>query len=123
MSLYSGRPVDPPSDDFITRNSGNAQQIEVGWWPGNARYPRPAFFAFAYPPPDGFGSATLSPPAAHWDSELGEYILDWDDVRVAPDPHRATMDFGLSAIRHAAAVSGWDPDLAASAQGVPPPVV
>jgi hypothetical protein len=123
VSLYSGRPVDPPSNDFITRNSGNAQQIEVGWWPGDVRYPRPAFFAFAFPKPDGLEQATLSPPAAHWDSELGEYILDWDDVRVAPDPHGAALDFGRSAIRHACTVCDWDPDLAASAQGLPPPVV
>lgn len=123
VSLYSGRPVDPPSDDFITRNSGTAQQIEVGWWPGDARYPRPAFYAFAFPTPDGFEQATLSPPEAHWDSELGEYILDWDDVRLAPDPHRAALDFGRSAIQHGCVVCDWDPDLAASTQGVPPPVV
>jgi hypothetical protein len=123
VSLFSGRQVDPPSNDFITRNSGNAQQIEVGWWPGDARYPRAAFFAYAFPAPDGFQEATLSPPAAHWDAELGEYILNWEDVRVAPDPHRAALDFGLSAIRHACTVCAWDPDLAASVEGVPPPVV
>ena len=123
VSLFSGREVDPPSDDFIMRNSGNAQQIEVGWWPGDARYPRAAFFAFAFPAPDGFKEATLSPPTAQWNAELGEYILDWEDVRVAPDPHGAVLDFGLSAIRHACTVCGWDPDLAASAEGVPPPVV
>src|SRR3954454_16906448 len=59
VSLYSGRAVDPPSDGFITRNSANAQQIEVGWWPGDARYPRAAFFAFAYPAQPGFETATL----------------------------------------------------------------
>src|SRR5437588_311644 len=117
-----GDPVDPPSDDFIMRNSANAQQIEVGWWPGDGRYPRPAFFAFAFPTPDGLDTGTLSPPAAHWDATLGEYVLDWDDVRVAPDPHRAGLDFGLTAIRHACTVCGWDPVLAASAEGVPPPV-
>ena len=123
VSLFSGHAVDPPSNDFIMRNSGNAEQIEVGWWPGDARYPRAAFFAYAFPTPDGFEQATLSPPAAHWDAELREYILNWDDVRVAAEPHRAALDFGLSAIRHACAVCGWDPDLAASAEGVPPPVV
>ena len=50
VSLFSGRPVDPPSNDFIMRNSANAEQIEIGWWPGDARYPHAAFFAFAYPP-------------------------------------------------------------------------
>jgi hypothetical protein len=53
---------------------------------------------------------------------MGEYVLDWDDVRVAPYPHRAGLDFGRSAIRHACTVCGWDPVLAASAEGIPPPV-
>jgi hypothetical protein len=123
VSLFSGQAVDPPSDDFIMRNSANAQQIEVGWWPGDARYPRPAFFAFAFPAPDGFDQATLSPPAARWDAELGEYLLDWDDAREAADPRRAAVEFGLSAIRHACLVCGWDPTLAASAEGLPPPIV
>jgi len=39
----------PPSNDFIMRNSATAQQIEVGWWPGDHRYPHAAFFAFAFP--------------------------------------------------------------------------
>ena len=122
VSIFSGRAVDPPSTDFIMRNSANAQQIEVGWWPGDTRYPRAAFFAFAFPAPDGFDQATLSPSGARWDLEMKEYILDWDDARVEPDPHRAALEFGLSVIRHACVVCDWDPDLAASTQGVPPPV-
>ena len=122
VSLFSGQAADPPSNDFIMRNSATAQQIEVGWWPGDARYPRPAFFAFAFPSPDGFDQATLAPAAARWDTELGEYLLDWDDARRSPDPHQAAIDFGLSAIRHACLVCGWDPALAASAEGAVPPI-
>ena len=122
VGLFSGQQVDPPSSDFIMRNSADAQQIEVGWWPGDARYPRPAFFAFASPTPVGFEIATLSPPAAHWNPDLKEFVLDWDDVRAAPDPRRAAIEFGLSAIHHACVVCGWDPLLAASAEGSPPPV-
>ena len=123
VSLLSGERVDPPSHDFIMRNSANAQQIEIGWWPGDGRYPNAAFFAFAFPAAEGLESATLSPPGAHWETSLGEYVLNWDDVCGAPDPFRAALDFGLSAIRHACAVCGWDPVLAASAEGVTPPVV
>jgi hypothetical protein len=122
VSLFSGRPIDPPSGGFITRNSGNAEQIEVGWWPGDQRHPRPAFFAFAFPTQQGFDAATLEPPAARWEAALGEYVLDWDDVRLAPDPYGAALAFGRSAIRHACTVCSWDPVLAASAQGIPPPV-
>jgi len=122
VSMFSGRPAEQSSDEFIMRNAGDAQQIEVGWWPGDRRYPRAAFFAYAYPAPEGFAAATLSPAAAHWDAGLGEYVLDWDDARASPDPHRAALEFGRSAVRHACAVCGWDPALAASAQGVPPPI-
>jgi len=122
VSLFSGETVDPPSNDFIMRNSANAQQIELGWWPGDARHSRPAFYAFAFPPAAGIETATLSPPAAKWNTELEEYLLDWDDVRVAPDPRAAALSFGRSVIRHACEVCGFDPALAASAEGIPPPV-
>src|ERR1700682_3022756 len=104
VGLFSGQSVDPPSNDFIMRNSANAEQIEIGWWPGDARYPHAAFFAFAFPTPEGFENATLSPPAARWNTDLREYVLNWDDVRGASDPHRAALDFGLSVIRHACVV-------------------
>ena len=100
----------------------DAEEVAVGWWPGDARYPRAAFYAYAHPAPDGFASASLSPPAAHWSSELGEFVLDWDDARATPDPAAAALEFARSAVRHACTVCGWDLKLAASADGVPPPV-
>ncbi len=64
----------------------------------------------------------LSPPAARWDGALGEYVLDWDDVRAAADPRAAALEFARSAFRQACAVCSWDPRLAASAEFTPPPV-
>jgi hypothetical protein len=120
--LFSGAPADPPSDDFIVRNGADAQLVEVGWWPGDARYPKAAFFAFAHPAPASFANAGLSPAAARWDQALGEYILDWDDLRALPDPRAAALDFARMAFRHACLVCDWDPGLAASAEGRPPPI-
>jgi hypothetical protein len=117
--LYSGRPADPPSDEFIMRNAGDAQQIEIGWWPGDPKYGRAAFFAFAYPTPAGFAEGQIDPDAAHWSEELGEFILDWDDARAGADPHALALEFARSAFRHACAACGWDPDLAASAESDP----
>jgi hypothetical protein len=123
VSLFSGLAVEPPSQDFIERNSGDAQQIEVGWWPGDHRYPRAAFYAYAYPPPKGFADETLSPASARWEQSLGEYVLDWSDVVASPDPHRFALDFARSAISHACRVCEWNPTLAASMDGDPPPIV
>jgi hypothetical protein len=122
VAFFSGRPAEPSSDGFLTRNAGDAEQLEVGWWPGDARYPQAAFFAYAYPAPAGLADAQLAPAAARWDATLGEFILDWDDVIRAADPHADALDFVRSAVRHGCEVCGWDPKLAASAEGVPPPV-
>jgi hypothetical protein len=122
VALFSGLPVEPPSDDFIMRNAGDAQLIEVGWWPGDPRYQKAAFYAYAHPAPPNFGHAKLSPAGARWDEALGEYILDWDEVRAAPDPRAAALEFARSAFRHACQVCGWDAELAATAEGRPPPI-
>jgi hypothetical protein len=122
VSFFSGRPADPPSNDFIMRNGGDAEQIEIGWWPGDPNHEQAAFFAFAHPAPDGFADADLSPAAGHWDARLGEYVLVWDDIRESPDPHAAAVEFARSAFRHACGVCNWDPALAATAEGVPPPI-
>src|SRR4051812_15229224 len=101
VALFSGLPADAPSNDFIIRNAGDAQAIEIGWWPGDTRHPGAAFFAFAHPAPPTFAHGRLSPAAARWDESLGEYILDWDDVRAAADPRAAALEFARSAFRHA----------------------
>ena len=119
--MFSGAPAEPASDGFITRNADDAQQIGVGWWPGNAGV-RAAFYAFAYPAPPGFGGAALSPAAARWDKTLGEYILDWDDVRAAPDPHGAAVEFLRSAFHHGCWTSGWSAELGDSGEGKPPAI-
>jgi hypothetical protein len=122
VALFSGLPADAPSNDFIMRNAADAQEIEIGWWPGDARHAGAAFFAFAHPTPATFAHGRLSPAAARWDDTLGEYLLDWDDVRAAPDPRAAALEFARSAFRHACLICGWDTALAATADSKPPPL-
>jgi hypothetical protein len=122
VSLFSGRAAAPPSAGFIMRNAMDAQEVAVGWWPGDARHGQAAFYAYAHPAPDGFPSATLSPAAAYWAGDLGEYILNWDDVQSSADPRGTGLEFARSAFRHACLVCDWDQRLAASADGTPPPV-
>src|SRR5438445_608793 len=102
----AGRPRCSPRRTVRAHSSppwtcADAEQIEIGWWPGDARYPRAAFFGFVSPAPPGLSEATVAPAAARWDTELGEFLLDWDDARAADDPAGAAIDFGRSVIRHA----------------------
>jgi hypothetical protein len=122
VSMFSGEPADPPSLDFIMRNSMDAQEVAVGWWPGDSRHPVAAFYAYAHPAPSAFADGPVRPSAAHWDGALGEYILNWDDVRASADPHATALEFVESAFNHACDVCRWDNALVASAHGTPPPV-
>ena len=123
VNLFSGRPADPPSEDFIMRNAMNAQEVAVGWWPGDARYEKPAFYAYAHPAPGRLcrGRTVAGPSALGW--SLGEYVLDWEDVCEAADPQAFALEFARSAFRHACLVCDWDPELLAGAEGDPPPVI
>jgi hypothetical protein len=113
VSLFTGEPADPPSEDFIMRNSMDAQEVAVGWWPGDPRYDNAAYYAYAHPPTEGFKGADLSPGV--WHEEMGLYLLESDDPAAA-------LEFARAAFRHACLTCDWDPALLASAEGDPPPV-
>jgi hypothetical protein len=122
VNLFSGEPAEPPGQDFITRNSMDAQEVAVGWWPGDPRYSRAAFYAYTHPAPEGYSNGALSPPAARWEPALGLFLLDWDDVRESEDPHAVAVEFAHSAFAYTCDVCEWPSPLAASAAGHPPPV-
>jgi Family of unknown function (DUF5996) len=120
--LFNGKPADPPADDFISRNGGDAELIQIGWWPGDAKHDGAAFFGYAHPAPDGFEKGEIAPDAAHWNTDIGEFILEWEDIRKSPDRRALALKFAQSAFQHACAVCKWDPVLPASTTGNPPPV-
>jgi len=123
VSLYSGRPEEPPPGDYIRRNSADAQAVDVGWWPGDARYPKAAFYGYAFPLPGGLAGAPVPPEGTRWDDGMGEFLLDWDVVRATPDPHAQALRFARVVFHHASALGDWDKDLADSIDGEPAPTL
>jgi hypothetical protein len=112
LARYSGRPVRPAEEwGIIRRVGGDAEQCCVGFWPGQATMREPAFFAYAYPKPEGLEAAALQPPAAAWSPALGEFILPYDAVRRSTDPRQAILDFAESTFTAGATRQGWDPTL------------
>jgi hypothetical protein len=120
VNLFSGRPAEPPANDYLMRNAMDSEEVAVGWWPGDQRYGKAAFYAYTHPARDGFADAPVAP--ARWDATLGEYILDWDIARLSADPRAVALDFAHTVFRHACSVCEWDPTLASSAEGSPPPL-
>jgi hypothetical protein len=112
MALYNGKPATPaPDSDFIRRNAMNAELIEVGWWSGSEAYPKPAFYAFAYPQPPGIEHASILPSAARWDSAMGEFILDYDRLVASERPDHDLLAFIRTTYEAGARSAGWDASL------------
>lgn len=122
LNLFSGEPAAPPSEDFIMRNAMDVQEVAFGWWPGDPRYEKAAFYGYAHPAQPGFAEGDLSPAAGDWHDGLGEYVLDWDVVRASTDPRATVLKFAQAVFQRACETCEWDPGLAASAEGNPPPV-
>jgi len=113
--FYNGKPAAPgPDADFIRRNAMNAELIEMGWWSGSAAYPRPAFYAFAYPQPAGIETAKVLPASARWDTAMSEFILDYDDLRLSEHPDHDLLAFFRSTFLAGVEHAGWDPKLVGS---------
>jgi hypothetical protein len=109
---FSGRPASaPPGVDTILRYSHDAEQICAGFWSGDARTPFPAFFAYAYPRPEGVELAQPRPDAARWVDEAGLFLLPYEAVRVAPAPTEAILEFLATTYDACAARLGWSADL------------
>lgn len=100
----------PPREgmDVIQRVAMDSELTEVGFWPGSDRYPKPAYFAFTFPKPDGLDSAAIGPEAAGWNADMGEFLLDYEHVRAAADPRAAILEFANSTYAAGADLSGWD---------------
>jgi hypothetical protein len=106
---YSGKPAaPPPSGPWIYRKSMDAQEIYCGFWPGDARYPNPAFASYVYPRPARIEQAQIRPKVAAWSAQLGEFLLPYDEVRVADSPSDTILEFLSSTYDVSATLAGWD---------------
>jgi hypothetical protein len=106
---FSGRRApERPGADRITREAYSHEEWSCGFWPGDPRFPMPAYYAYAAPAPAGYERAGVRPAAAFWHPELKEYLLPYDAVRQADDPRGALLAFGQSTYEAAAELAGWN---------------
>jgi len=92
----------------------NEELVEIGWWSGSDTYPKPAFYSFTYPQPKGIEKTKISPASARWDSQMGEFLLDYDDLRNAKNPDEDLLSFFESTYKAGAQCADWEPTLVGS---------
>ena len=115
VTRFSGRTAPrhpggiPNLPDPVTREAYSHEEASAGFWPGGASAEGgPFFYAYAYPSPEGFAAAPVGPEAAGWDAALGEFVLDYEAVRTAPDPDAALLRFLTSTYEAAANLGQWN---------------
>lgn len=104
---FSGRPA-LQRRGAISGPAYSHEVISAGFWPGGGAVDGPAFYAYAVPKPEGLEASVVRPAAAHWNTDLGEFLLMYDDVRQAPDPRAALREFLDSTYEAAANLAKWD---------------
>jgi hypothetical protein len=108
VTRFSGRRAPPmPKADKVTQEAYSHEVSSVGWWPGDATTPYPAFYSYASPEPTGFGNAPVQPAAAFYDRDAGQFRLKYDDVRLAASPRETLLAFCQSTYEAAATEANW----------------
>lgn len=109
----------PALPDDVAQEAYDREVSSAGFWPGGGGIDYPAFYAYAYPTPDGFRSAPLEPDAAFWHDGLAEFVLPYQAVQTAEDGDAALLAFLKSTYVAAADLGQWDRDLLECGLGRP----
>lgn len=109
----------PALPDEVAQEAYDRGVSSAGFWPGGGGLDYPAFYAYAYPAPDGFRSAQVKPAGAFWHEDLSEFILPYDAVRSADDGDAALLAFLKSTYEATADLGRWDRDLLECGMGQP----
>jgi hypothetical protein len=112
VTRFSGRtaPLHPGAPGLPLAVAQEAYSHEVasaGFWPGGTNFDA-AFYAYAYPEPEGFADAPVKPAEAFYSKDLREFILPYEALRASADPDAALMDFLQSTYEAAANLAQWD---------------
>jgi hypothetical protein len=125
VTRFSGRTAPrhpggiPALPDDVTREAYSHEVSSAGFWGGGGGLGVPAFYSYAYPTPEGFAEAAVSPREAYFDANLGEFLLPYDAVRTASDPDDVLLGFLQTTYDAAARLGDWDREALECPLGVP----
>src|SRR5229473_6220242 len=109
VTRFSGRRApERTGADLITREAYSHEVSSVGFWPGGGDIQDAAFYSYMAPQPQGFAESPVKPKAAFYHQKLGEFLLMYEDVRTAPSPSGALLDFCESTYEAGARLANWD---------------
>ncbi len=97
----------PNVADWVMHEAYSHELSNAGWWPGGHGFDA-AFYAYAYPEPEGYRQAAIAPQAAYYHPDLREFFLPYEAVQQAEQPDEMLMEFLQSTYEAAAELGNWD---------------
>lgn len=108
VTRFNGRRAPTrPNADTIQTEAYSHECISAGFWPGNGGYGQAAFYCYAAPVPEALSEARIPGPGA-FNKDLGEFLLNYEDARSAPDPAQTILDFLQGTYSVAADACRWN---------------
>lgn len=113
VTRFSGRTAPrhpggiPNCPDRVMVESYSHELSSAGFWPGTG-LGEAAFYAYAYPEPEGYRTAEVKPKEAWYSEDLGEYLLPYESVQKASKPDEVLLQFLESTYEAASANGNWD---------------
>jgi Family of unknown function (DUF5996) len=113
VTRFSGRtaPLHPGAPNlarFVAIEAYSHEVSSCGFWPGGGLVNEPAFYAYAYPEPQGFRDYPVRPQEAFYHTDMGEFLLPYDIVRTANSPDEVLLAFLQTTYDAAATCGKWD---------------
>jgi len=86
----------------------NEENFAAGFWPGDERFPHPAFYSYIYPAPKDCESINTGPEFSYFNNKLSECILPYEEVRKIKNPKNEILNFYETTYREFAKLAKWD---------------
>jgi len=92
----------------VMQEAYSHEVCSFGFWPGSEAFPTPVFYSYCYPNHPDFQNQKISPDSAYWNKDMGEFMLNYEDVQKSSNPSETLMAFLQSSYDAASSVSNWD---------------
>lgn len=112
VTRFSGKllsyKTDWPNGYKFMRYAENEENFSCGFWPGDDRYPHPAFYAYIYPAQKDSEQIFTTTNYAFFEKNLSEWILPYEDVSKSTSPEKEILCFFSTTYEALAKYAGWD---------------
>src|SRR2546426_5137777 len=97
VTRFSGRRApEREGADLMTREAYSHEVISHGFWPGNKDM-EAAFYSYTTPEPAGLADTIsqgkILPAQTFYNTDMKEFFLPYDDVRISDSSEKALMEF------------------------------